>query len=124
MKAIKAVNVDTWPMINVANVSKHFPESNETQKGHMRQTKQVVRSTKVSEVVEENSPIPPDPKQRDVMVKIVELRELISMDQIGKFPVTSSRGTKYIMVLFEIDGNLILVAPMKNLTEGEMIKEY
>jgi hypothetical protein len=29
------------------NISRHFPESDETQKGHMKQAKQGVRSTKI-----------------------------------------------------------------------------
>ena len=52
------------------------------------------------------------------------MRELIATDQTGKFPITSSRGSKYIMVMCEIDGNAILTATMKNRTEGEMIKAY
>jgi hypothetical protein len=35
LKAIKLAFFATWPMINVKNVTKHFPESEETQKGHM-----------------------------------------------------------------------------------------
>ena len=36
-----------WPLITVTNVHKHFPESEETQKGHMQNQRQGVRSTKV-----------------------------------------------------------------------------
>ena len=35
----------SWPLINVKNVNKHFPESEETQKGHMRNLHQNTRST-------------------------------------------------------------------------------
>lgn len=38
IKAIKKGFYATWPMLTVASVNKHFPESEETQKGHMRQT--------------------------------------------------------------------------------------
>ncbi|KAL7490235.1 hypothetical protein ACHAW6_015985 [Cyclotella cf. meneghiniana] len=40
IKAIRAGNYDTCLMIKVKNVNKYFPESDETQKGHMQQTKQ------------------------------------------------------------------------------------
>ena len=40
------------------------------------------------------------------------------------FPATTSRGNKYIMVLVEIDENYIDAEPMKNKTEGSMIKAY
>ena len=36
IKSICNRNCLTWPLITVTNVQKHFPESEETQKGHMR----------------------------------------------------------------------------------------
>ena len=42
----------------------------------------------------------------------------------GRFPVISSRGNQYIMVLVEVDRNYIDAEPMKNKTEGSTIKEY
>ena len=47
IKAIRKGNYLSWPLINVQNVSKHFPESEETRKGHMRNQQQGVRSTKI-----------------------------------------------------------------------------
>jgi hypothetical protein len=44
---IRNGNLVMFPALNVSDVSKHFPESDETQKGHMKQLKQGVRSTKV-----------------------------------------------------------------------------
>ena len=58
------------------------------------------------------------------MVKIVDMKDVIATDQTGRFPITSSIGSKYIMVMCEIDGNAILAATMKNRTEGEIIKAY
>ncbi len=40
-------NLITFPGLTSENVNKFFSESDETQKGHMKQTKQRVRSTKV-----------------------------------------------------------------------------
>ena len=45
-------------------------------------------------------------------------------DQTGKFPVTSFRGHQYIMVLFEVDSNNILIEAMKSWTAGNMILAY
>jgi hypothetical protein len=47
LTAIRKGFLSSFPALNIANVTKHFPESDETQKGHMKQTKQGVRSTKV-----------------------------------------------------------------------------
>ena len=46
LKAIRAGNYATWPYLSAAAVQKHFPESDETQQGHMRNIKQGIRSTK------------------------------------------------------------------------------
>ena len=46
------------------------------------------------------------------------------MDQTGKFPVVSSQGNRYIMVLYQKDGNLILVEPMRTWSLGEMCRAY
>jgi hypothetical protein len=47
LTAIHHKNLVTFPGLTSKNVNKFFPESDETQKGHMKQTKQGVRSTKV-----------------------------------------------------------------------------
>ena len=35
LKAIRKGNYSTWPLVAVKNVTKHFPESEETEQGHM-----------------------------------------------------------------------------------------
>ena len=54
IKAIKAGNYVTWPELTAEAVHKHFPESDETQKGHMKQQRQNVRSTKVKQNTKDN----------------------------------------------------------------------
>jgi hypothetical protein len=46
LRSIRAGNYLTWPLINVKNVYKYFLESEETQKGHRRNQRQGVWSTK------------------------------------------------------------------------------
>jgi hypothetical protein len=45
LKAIGAKFFSMWPLLTTKNVNKHFPESEETQKGHMRQKRQGLRKT-------------------------------------------------------------------------------
>ena len=49
LKAIRAGNFAGWPLVTVENVHKYFPESDETQMGHLNQQRQGVRSTKSCE---------------------------------------------------------------------------
>ena len=48
IKAIKAGNFLGWPIINIRTVSTYYPETQETPKGHLNQTRKNVRSTKTS----------------------------------------------------------------------------
>jgi hypothetical protein len=88
----------------------------------MKRQRQGVRSTRVQEEAEPN--IPAIPKAKDVYIKIYNAHETMHTDQMGHFPATSSRGNQYVMVLVEVDGNFIDAEPIKNQSEGAMIKAY
>jgi hypothetical protein len=44
----------------------------------------------------------------------------IYTDQTGIFPVVSSKGNKYIMILYDYDSNAILAQPIKDRTAPEL----
>ncbi len=123
LDAIKAGNYVTWPGLTTTAVGKHFPDSDETQQGHMKKQRQGVRSTKQN-VDKEQRTTSNTKKMHNVYIKIHNVTETIYSDQTGCFPATSSRGNQYIMVLVEVDGNYIDAEPMKNRTEGSIIKFY
>ena len=125
LKAIKAGNFIGWPLLTAANVTKYFPESDETTKGHMNQTRKNVRSTK-SKPLEQANGIQAlrGKKIQDIFTRTYDVRETIFSDQTGQFPTRSQRGNKYIMVMVEIDSNAILVEPMKSRKDEEMIRAY
>jgi hypothetical protein len=88
----------------------------------MKKQRQGVQSTRVQDKTE--TTLPALPKMKHVYIKIHNATETMHSDQTGRFPMTSSRGNKYIMVLVEVDGNYIDAEPMKNKSEGAMIKAY
>jgi hypothetical protein len=47
LTSIRNNNLVTFPGMTTNNIGKFFPESDESQRGHMKQTRQGVRSTKV-----------------------------------------------------------------------------
>jgi hypothetical protein len=47
----------------------------------------------------------------------------IYTDQTGRFPVISSKGNTYIMVLYKYDGNSIMVELIKNRT-SELLRAF
>ena len=46
IKSIKAGNYVGWPMLNERNVARYYPETTETPKCHLNQSRKNVRSTK------------------------------------------------------------------------------
>ena len=63
-------------------------------------------------------------KHRDIFVTIREAEEEVHTNQTGRFPVVSSKGHKYIMVLIDIDSNYIAMEPMKSRETAEIIRTY
>ena len=130
LKAIKRGNYASWPHLSEEAVRKHFPESDETHQGHMRNVKQGIRSTKIAP--------PPDTitlddgtiltlplkKERDVFVSVRDAKETMYTDQTGAFPTRSRKGSRYVMILCDIDSNIIISEAIKNRTAGEMIRAY
>ena len=127
MKAIRAGNYLSWPGLTTKKVNRNYPETDETPKGHMIKVRQGVRPTEeklaVSEKENSDTHVPLR-KNHDIYVQIDQVRDTIYTNQTGKFPITSSRGHKYIMVLCAIDGNVVLAEPMKNKSEREMVETY
>ncbi len=127
IKAINNGNYATWPGITVEAVNKHFPESVETQKGHMKKQRQNVRSTKqkviadeVSDAVELTQTI----TKQNVLVKVINASETVFTDQMGRFPVQSNRGNTSVMVYYDIDANYIDAEPIRSHADPQMIAAY
>jgi hypothetical protein len=48
----------------------------------------------------------------------------IYTDQTGRFPVVSSKGNKYIIILYDYDSNEILAKPINDRTSHELLKAF
>eukprot|EP00804_Cyclotella_cryptica_P019885 CCRYP_007803-RA/>CCRYP_007803-RA protein AED:0.34 eAED:0.24 QI:0/0/0/1/0/0.66/3/0/610 len=112
-------NYSTWPLITVKSVHKHFPQSEETQQGHMRNQRQGTRSTK--QALPQAEPGTPLPQLHDIFIRTYDTHGTLYTDQTGKFPHLSSQGNRYQMILYHVDSNSIWAEPTKNKTEGELI---
>jgi hypothetical protein len=133
MDAVCAGNYVMWLGLTTTLISKHFLDSKEMQKGHMKGQRKGVRSTRVKAAVAikiepgtENSPpkLFAIKKMNDIFVKLYKLAEMIHTNQTGTFPVTLQQGYRYIMVGIHLDANYFFCKLMKNRTEGEMIATY
>ena len=113
VKAIKKGFYATWPGLTATAVIKNLPKSPQTTKGHQHTKRQNVRSTK-----------PKPTRDHFVYAATVDAEHLIATDLTGKFPVTSSKGNKYILILWDSDSNAILAEPMQNRTAAEHVRAY
>jgi hypothetical protein len=94
LRAIRRGNYYFWPLINLKNVAWHFPESEETQKGHMRGQRQGVRFTKkkrwdadvTSFPIEPSPQITPHICKGDIMIFNYDLKSTMYTNQTGLFP--------------------------------------
>ncbi len=82
LKAIANGNYKSWPGVTTANVKKHFSESIETQKGHMKKQRQDVRSTKVQVLGQDEEHIELDRslKKHNIMIKVIHARTTMYTD--------------------------------------------
>ncbi len=130
LAAIRNKNLVTFPGMSADNVNKFFPESDKTQKGHMKQSRQVVRLMKVIDedamLKAKTRPKPmPGIKIKDVYLWVFDTtKKAMYTNQSGHFPTTSAGGHKYTMVAVELDGNYIDAEPIKSRTARELTKAY
>jgi hypothetical protein len=145
LAAIKNNQYASWTGLTWEGVRKHFPESEETWKGHGKKIRSGLRSTKRQ--IEQDKAIEMEDdveraahykqssqvykKSNTIMMKVMQLdvdgegkKRMIYTDGTGRFPKQSGTGQNYIMVLAEIDSNAILVEGMKNRSAGEMVRAY
>ena len=59
------------------------------------------------------SPLEEDIREKLVTMKVIEVSEKIFSNQTSLFPVTLSKGNKYIMVMYNNRSNAIIAEPIK-----------
>ena len=112
--------LSTWPRLAEQLVLKFLPKSETTAKEHIRKSFKGKQSTRPKEPSETPSQNPA--RTHSVILQATDLAGKFYTDQTGRFPVTSSRGFKYIMVSYDYDSNAIHAEPMKNRSGPEILK--
>ena len=106
-------------------------EKKSTILGHLQQPREGLRSTQEkvmhSEPDPEHDQLPQATQSENtnlVFFNTVDLSGKIYMDQTGRFPVTSSKGNKYILVAYHCDSNTIRAEPLKTRSGLDLKSEY
>jgi hypothetical protein len=125
IKAIKNGNISSWPGLNEHAVEKYFSKSTSTAKGHLNQQRQNARTTKIkdAQLLDPENDKDHGIKTQFVYAATIEAGQIYT-DQTGRFPVVSSKGNKYIMILYDYDSNAILAQPIKDRTAPELLKGF
>jgi hypothetical protein len=130
IKAINNGHFATWPGLTAKLVREKLPKSIATVKGHLNRQRKNIRSTQPraieTDANEDSNPPSDSPNQRShhVFAAVTAVTGQISTDITGQFPITSGRGNKYILVLYDYDSNAILAEPMKNRSDNEHLRAY
>ena len=122
VKAIHNNQFATWPGLTTSLIYKNLPKSDETIKGHLKQQRQNVRSTQ--NYLTDYVPPTITEKTHNIFAATIDCRSEIFTDATGPFPVISSLGNKYVLVLYEYDSNYIMVQPIKDRKKATTITAY
>jgi hypothetical protein len=125
IKAIRNGFFSSWPGLNEHTVEKYLSKSTSTAKGRLNQQRQNARTTKIKDAQLLDSENDQDHgiKTQFVYAATIDAGQIYT-DQTGRFPVVSSKGNKYIMILYDYDSNAILTQPIKDRTASELLKAF
>ena len=149
LTAIKAGNFKTWPGLTYNNVRHYCPSSDETLKGHMVQTRQNIRSTKLKETQSDIVNIQfkqqftragygsktkrvklpdiekPPPRNKSVNKLHVNVLQQIKFytDDTRRFPTDARSGNQYVKVAYH-SSNFILFEPFASRKDKHRLTAY
>ena len=119
-KAITKNFFTSWPGLSVDLIHKHLKKKQSTILGHLQQPRKGLRSTQERIVHPdpdiEHDQIPQSTQSENTNLfffNTVDLAGKFYTDQTGRFPVTSIKGNKYILVAYQFDSNIIYAEPLK-----------
>ena len=131
---IKAINrgyYATWPGLTASRVRKYLPQSEETALGHLKQTRQGLRSTSKGgdnqRELRARQTVHTMGKKRHITcfyVPIDKMQGIVGTDQTGRFPTTSGRGHKYLFIMYDVDVEYIHAVAIKSRKKSELIRAF
>ena len=131
IQAVKKDHFKTWPGVTVEAIQRYLPKSKATTIGHLDQQQKNTQSTK-SQKDDHDTMSSPSPLDKGLRTQALYAATIcynaptgkLYTDLMGRFPVQSSRGHKYILVAYKFDSNSIHVKPLKSRHDNDTIKAY
>jgi hypothetical protein len=115
----------SWPGLNEHSVEKYLSKSTSTAKVHLNQQRQNARTTKIkdAQLLDLDTDLDHGIKTQYVYAATIDAGQIYK-HQTCRFPVVSSKGNKYTMVLYDYDSNAILANAIKDRTAPELLKAF
>jgi hypothetical protein len=129
LRAVRNGNLITWPGLTEEAIHKHLKMTPVAAMGYMNQNRQNIRSiskiVEVTSVLEDVSvtPVDTDEKTNLVYAVVIDQGQLYT-DLTGIFPVRSSKGNWYVMIVFSYDCNYIKQVAMKSRSASEWVRAF
>ena len=117
IRAIDKGWFSSFPGLTSNRVRQFCTKKIETAKGHLKLQRQHVQSSQP-----QNKQL--HSKHHKVSVHITELKNLIIMDLTGRYPITSMRGHKYLLIMIDWDSNYIKIIPVKSRKSHTIVNAY
>ena len=112
---------NSWSGLNTKAITKYLSNEIATSKGHLDQARRNQRPTEHTNF----SPVSDNPNiPTNQLFATIELAGKIYTDQTGRFPITSSRGSKYIFILYSYDTNAIFAHSLKSNASAQILDAY
>lgn len=124
-KAITKGHFASWPGLTEELITKHFAPTDANSLGHMKAKKRSTKRTNPNATPPAPDPFIPnldfEPTQEEnndathnLFATMWETDERTYSDQTGQFPVESTRGNKYIFIVYSYDSNAIMCTAIKS----------
>jgi hypothetical protein len=127
--AVDAGHFATWPDLTSAQIRKYCPFSAATHFGHMDQNRANLNTTKPNSVPnpdteQDTKPTPTPDRTHAIFVATHQVSGQVHSDQTGRFPLVSTSGHNYIMVLYDYDSNYIHAATLRSRSGPDILAAY
>jgi hypothetical protein len=93
-------------------------------KGHLNQQCQNTRPTQTRAPTTAPALEPTSTGKTEFVYATIVNSGQIHSDLTGRFPTTSAKGNKYVLVVYDYDTNNVLTEPMKSRGDQEMVRAY
>ena len=131
IQAVKKGHFKTWPGVTIESIQCYLPKSEATTLGHLDQQRKNLQSMKLNnddqDTIYTLSPLEKGLSTHALYAAAICYNEptgKLYTDLMGRFPVQSSTGHKYILVAYNFDSNSIHVKPLKSRHDNDTIKAY